>query len=66
MLGMLGMFGSELAKIRAESLRGEGSPRSVKTPGRVRKALVHRFLVAGERLLGDRRDANVVRMGGGT
>lgn len=62
---MFGTFGSELAKIRVESLRDDGSPRSAKAPGRVRKALGHAFVVAGERLLRERRASHSVRIGGG-
>ena len=47
--------GRELAKIRIESLREEGSPRPARSPGRVRRALGHRFVVTGERLLGECR-----------
>ena len=58
-------FGRESAKIRVESLRGDGGPRRARSPGRLRKALGHGFVGAGERILGDRRERGTLRIGGG-
>ena len=62
---MLGTFGSELAKRRAESLRADGGYRSARSPGRLRRALGHRFMGAGEPLLGVRHVTRMVRLRGG-
>ena len=61
---MLGTWGSELAKTRAESLRVDGGTRSTKSPGRLRRALGHAFVGAGERLLGGARRVYGVGIGG--
>ncbi|MGZ5298552.1 MAG: hypothetical protein ACXWDU_02645 [Actinomycetota bacterium] len=61
---MFPAFGRELARIRVESLQGEGGPRSAKSPGRVRRMLGHAFVVAGEQLLGHRHDRRAARIGG--
>lgn len=62
---MFPALGRELAKIRVESLQEEGSPRSARSPGRLRRVLGQGFVVAGERLLGECGERREVRIGGG-
>lgn len=62
---MFPTIGRELSKIRVESLREEGSPRTARSPGRVRRVLGQRFVVAGERLLGECRERSGLRIEGG-
>ena len=60
---MFPALGNELSKIRVESLRSDGSPRSARSPGRLRRLLGRAFVGAGERLLRDRPERHVVRIG---
>lgn len=62
---MFGTLESELAKSRAESLRADGGLRSVRSPGRLRRALGYWFVGTGERLLGECHDTHAIRIGGG-
>jgi len=51
-------LGSELAEMRAESLRADGGRRrSESSPGKFRRAVGRRFVGAGERLLRTRHTA---------
>ena len=66
-------FGSELAEMRAESLRVDGGRRRLQklprtSPGPLRRAVGRRFVAAGERLLDEcdtacKRDVQI-QMGG--
>ena len=60
---MIPAMGRELAKIRVGSLLGDGGGRASGAPGRLRKALGHGFIGAGQRLLGARPRSHVIRLG---
>lgn len=61
---MLGPFMKELAEIRAETLRGDGGPRSSRARGHARRAIGMRVVAIGRRLAGECRDAPTIRIGG--
>ncbi len=61
---MLGPFMKELAEIRAETLRNDGSPRSPRARAHTRRAIGMRVVAIGERLAGECREAPTIRIGG--